>query len=73
LTSARKEPVDILEAYGSISLKLSGNSSHLVPWHSKLGFTKYPSICTLRSLTPDGGNVAIMNLEIIKVRLFVKL
>jgi breast cancer 2 susceptibility protein len=67
LSSARKEPYDILEAYDAISLKLSGNSSHLAPWHTKLGFQRKASVSTLHSLTPDGGNAAVMNLVISKV------
>lgn len=63
----RKEGCEILEAYGSIALKLHGNSCHLAPWHAKLGFQKDPFISTLRSLTPDGGCVAVLDLVITKV------
>ena len=67
LVSDRKEPSEILEAYDSVKLGLSGNSTHLVPWHTKLGFRRCASVCTLSSLTSDGGNIAMMNLRIEKV------
>ncbi|EED85186.1 predicted protein [Postia placenta Mad-698-R] len=62
----RKEPAEILEAYDSMSLQISGNSSNPVPWHTKLGFIKQPPIATLDSLTPDGGLVTLMDLTVIK-------
>jgi breast cancer 2 susceptibility protein len=68
LSSSKKEPCEILEAYDSVSLKLAGNSSHLACWHAKLGFQKHISISTLHSLTPDGGNATLMNLVVVKVR-----
>jgi len=67
LVTDRKEPSDILEAYDSVKLGLSGNSTHLVPWHAKLGFRRCASMCTLSSLTPDGGNIAMMKFRIEKV------
>lgn len=66
LSSQRKEGSEILEAYDSTTLVITGNSSHMAPWHAKLGFQKTPFIATLNSLTPDGGNVAAMVVEIIK-------
>jgi len=48
-------------------LQITGNSSHLAPWHAKLGFTKHPSVATLDSLTPDGGLVSLMDLTVVKV------
>ncbi|KAI6136380.1 hypothetical protein F5141DRAFT_24654 [Pisolithus sp. B1] len=66
LSSQRKEGSEILEAYDSTTLVINGNSSHMAPWHAKLGFQKTPFIATLNSLTPDGGNVAAMVIEIIK-------
>ena len=68
LVTDRKEPSEILEAYDNVRLGLSGNSTHLVPWHAKLGFGRCASICTLSSLTSDGGNIAMMKLRIEKVR-----
>jgi len=67
LVSDRKEPSEILEAYDSVKLSLSGNSTHLAQWHAKLGFRKCASLCTLSSLTSDGGNIAMMKLHIEKV------
>jgi breast cancer 2 susceptibility protein len=57
----------VLEAYNSTKLVLSGNSSHLVPWHAKLGFQTSPWVATMNSLTADGGMVAAMDLVILKV------
>ena len=67
LVSDRREPSEILEAYATVKLNLSGNSTHLVPWHTKLGFRRCASACTLSSLTSDGGNVAMMKIRIEKV------
>ncbi|KAH7886062.1 hypothetical protein F5I97DRAFT_1877368 [Phlebopus sp. FC_14] len=67
LSCERKEGSDILEAYGSNFLILSGNSSHMAPWHAKLGFHKVQFIPTLKSLTADGGCIAIMMLEVVKI------
>ncbi|KAF9469825.1 hypothetical protein BDZ94DRAFT_1286396 [Collybia nuda] len=66
LSSERKDPSEILEAYNSTKLILSGNSSHLVPWHAKLGFKPGPCISTLHSLTSDGGVIACMDLVVVK-------
>ncbi|EKM84055.1 hypothetical protein AGABI1DRAFT_104048 [Agaricus bisporus var. burnettii JB137-S8] len=66
LNSERKEPQDILDAYNSVKLVLSGNSSHLLSWDAKLGFTKGPSISTMHSLTPDGGPIASMDVVVVK-------
>ncbi|KAL4070686.1 BRCA2, oligonucleotide/oligosaccharide-binding, domain 1-domain-containing protein [Scleroderma citrinum] len=66
LSSPRKEGSEVFEAYDSTVLMLSGNSSHMAPWHAKLGFQKEPFIATLNSLTPDGGNVVVMAVEIVK-------
>ncbi|KAI6047891.1 hypothetical protein EDC04DRAFT_2555648 [Pisolithus marmoratus] len=67
LSSQRKEGSEILEAYDSTVLVITGNSSHMAPWHAKLGFQRAPFIATLNSLTSDGGNVAVMVVEIIRV------
>jgi breast cancer 2 susceptibility protein len=64
---AKKDAVDILEAYDSCSLKLTGNSCHLAPWHAKLGYHFSPVVSGLGSLTADGGPVAMMDLTIKKV------
>lgn len=59
--------MEILEAYNCCTLELSGNATHLAPWHVKLGFQPEPFIATLRSLTPDGGHVPFMHLVVEKV------
>ncbi|KAI9570309.1 hypothetical protein HD554DRAFT_2170473 [Boletus coccyginus] len=66
LSAERKEGIEILEAYNSNVLLLTGNSTHPAPWHAKLGFQRGPFVATLNSLTADGGNVAVMMLTIIK-------
>ncbi|KAK7026152.1 breast cancer type 2 susceptibility [Favolaschia claudopus] len=66
LHSERKEASEVLEAYNSTNLVLSGNSSHLVPWHTKLGFHSEPWIATMHSLTGDGGVVAALDFVILK-------
>ncbi|KAK0198815.1 hypothetical protein F5146DRAFT_1021090 [Armillaria mellea] len=67
LDSERKDPQEILEAYNSIKLILTGNSTHLAPWHAKLGFQKELPVATMHSLTRDGGIIAAMNLLVVKV------
>ncbi|KAF7436471.1 hypothetical protein PC9H_003304 [Pleurotus ostreatus] len=67
LSSERKDPMEILEAYNSVQLVLSGNSSHLAPWHAKLGFQRGPFVSTLNSLTHDGGVVSVMDVVVIKM------
>jgi breast cancer 2 susceptibility protein len=58
-----------LEVYNSTKLVLSGNSSHMATWHAKLGFVAGPCVATLHSLTADGGNVAAIDVVVIKVSL----
>jgi len=60
--------MEILDAYNSTRLVISGNSSHLAPWHTKLGFQTGPCISTLNHLNGDGGLVAVMAIAVIKVR-----
>ncbi|KAG1754940.1 uncharacterized protein EDB91DRAFT_1214138 [Suillus paluster] len=66
LSAERKDGQEVLEAYESNVLVLAGNSSHMAPWHAKLGFQRSLFIATFNSLTPDGGNVAVAAIEIIK-------
>ncbi|KZP25285.1 hypothetical protein FIBSPDRAFT_820691 [Athelia psychrophila] len=66
LSSERKDPMEILEAYNSTHLVISGNSSHLAPWHAKLGFRHGPCISTMHHLNGDGGAIAAMAIVIIK-------
>ncbi|KAG1783569.1 hypothetical protein EV702DRAFT_1054261 [Suillus placidus] len=67
LSAERKDGQEVLEAYDSNALVLTGNSSHMAPWHAKLGFQRSPFIATLNSLTADGGNVAVAAVEVIKI------
>ncbi|KAG6817928.1 hypothetical protein H0H87_012396 [Tephrocybe sp. NHM501043] len=67
LSSEKRDPSEVLDAYSSVRLVISGNSSHMMPWHAKLGFNPGPCISTLHSLTPDGGIVAAMDLVVVKV------
>lgn len=69
LNNQRREPIDILEVHESNSLQLFGNSTHLAPWHAKLGYQPHPFVSTLNKLTPDGGTVVLMNIIIEKVGL----
>jgi len=67
LDSDKKEPQEILDAGASVRLILSANSTNLVPWHTKLGFTAGPCISTLNALSPTGGQVSTMDLVVVKV------
>ncbi|KAF7302766.1 hypothetical protein HMN09_00911700 [Mycena chlorophos] len=67
LANERKEPQEILEAYNSTKLQIVGNCTHLVPWHSKLGFQAAPFVATMRSLTADGGMVPALDVVLLKV------
>ncbi|KAF8510728.1 hypothetical protein BU17DRAFT_97834 [Hysterangium stoloniferum] len=67
LDSSKKDPMEILEAYNSVRLILSGNSTHLASWHTSLGFQSTPFVATLRSLTPDGGGVPLLDLIITNI------
>ncbi|KAG6837644.1 hypothetical protein H0H93_004920 [Arthromyces matolae] len=67
LFSEKKDASEVLEAYNSMKLVISGNSSHLAPWHAKLGFSPRPFIATFRSLTSDGGMVAAMDIVVVKI------
>ncbi|KAF5313184.1 hypothetical protein D9619_002620 [Psilocybe cf. subviscida] len=62
LETEKKDPMEILEAYSSNKLAFTGNSSHLMPWHAKLGWMQGPCISTLHSLSSDGGLVTAMDL-----------
>lgn len=48
-------------------LELHGNSSALARWDAKLGFRQEPFIATLRSITPDGGSIMLMDIYITKL------
>ncbi len=67
LSAGRKDAAEILEAGDSLSLRVCGNSSHLAPWHAKLGFQRDPLVATLGSLTADGGVASVLDVVIEKV------
>ncbi|KZT08707.1 uncharacterized protein LAESUDRAFT_757423 [Laetiporus sulphureus 93-53] len=66
LVSKRKGPDEVLDAYNSMSLHICGNSSHLAPWHAKLGFMRSPPTTTLDSLSPDGGLITLVDVTVVK-------
>ena len=47
-----------------MNLQICGNSSHLAPWHAKLGFVRRPWVATLDSLTADGGLVTLVDVVV---------
>ncbi|KAH8994286.1 hypothetical protein EDB92DRAFT_1795793, partial [Lactarius akahatsu] len=51
------EPCEVLEAYNQVELTITGDGTHLAPWHTKLGFQPYPAIATLNSISPNGGMI----------------
>ncbi|KZV96393.1 hypothetical protein EXIGLDRAFT_833637 [Exidia glandulosa HHB12029] len=57
---------DVWSAYDNTVLVLTGNSSALAPWYAKLGFHPQGFTAGLRSLTPDGGPVALVDIVIVK-------
>ncbi|KAG5733003.1 Breast cancer type 2 susceptibility like protein [Termitomyces sp. T112] len=67
LSSEKKDGSEVLDSYDSVKLVISGNSSHMAPWHAKLGFSPGPYISSLRSLTPDGGSIAAMDFVVVKM------
>ncbi|EIM83586.1 uncharacterized protein STEHIDRAFT_62664, partial [Stereum hirsutum FP-91666 SS1] len=66
LSTGKSEPCEVLDAYETVQLSLSGNSAHIAPWHAKLGFTNGLCVSTLHSLTPDGGPVQMLDLIVTK-------
>ncbi|KAJ3750803.1 hypothetical protein DFH05DRAFT_1468596 [Lentinula detonsa] len=67
LETERKDPLEPLEAFQSTKLIIHSNSSQLAPWHAKLGFQRGPYIFTMHSLTPEGGNVTLMDVVVLQV------
>ncbi|KAI0253208.1 hypothetical protein BJV78DRAFT_220331 [Lactifluus subvellereus] len=60
------EPCEVLEAYHKVELNLTGNGTHLAPWHAKLGFQRHHAIATLHTLSPEGGSVPCLELVVAK-------
>ncbi|QRV80418.1 DNA recombinational repair protein BRCA2 [Ceratobasidium sp. AG-Ba] len=61
------EGKEVLKAYYSSALKIGGNSTSLAPWDARLGFQPRPFIASLRSLTPDGGSIALLDVQVMKI------
>ncbi|KAG9119159.1 hypothetical protein FRC07_005976 [Ceratobasidium sp. 392] len=61
------EGKEVLKAYQSSALKIGGNSTSLAPWDARLGFQPCPYIASLRSLTADGGPVALLDVQVLKL------
>ncbi|ORY79270.1 hypothetical protein BCR35DRAFT_332060 [Leucosporidium creatinivorum] len=65
-----REGTDVLEALGKSSLLISGNSTTLAPWSTRLGFlppSSGPFVASLSSLTSDGGVAALLDIVVEKV------
>ncbi|TIA86186.1 hypothetical protein E3P99_03756 [Wallemia hederae] len=60
---------DVLDAVGTSNLSISGNSSSLARWDEKLGFQPPLTgfISSLRSLSPDGGIISLLDVVITSV------
>ncbi|KAE8226243.1 hypothetical protein CF319_g1153 [Tilletia indica] len=61
------EGTHVLDALEKSGLSLTGNSTSLARWDTRLGFSKMNFVACLRSLTPDGGCVACMDVVLTKV------
>lgn len=64
---AQGEGNEVLAAYHLSTLVLSGNATSLASWDARLGFAPQPFFAGLRSLTPEGGVVSLMDVVITKV------
>lgn len=64
---ASREGTEVLRAFSKSSLCITGNTTSLVAWHRRLGFTHKPFIATLRSLSPDGGSIPLLDVKVTKV------
>lgn len=64
---AHGEGKEVLSAYRMSNLVLTANSVSLAPWDAKLGFASTPFCASLRSLTPEGGLISLMDVVITKV------
>ena len=58
---------EVLEALDKSRLIISGNSSALARWHTKLGLQPRPFIAGLSKLSPDGGTIVLMDIFIDKI------
>ncbi|KZO89991.1 hypothetical protein CALVIDRAFT_491058 [Calocera viscosa TUFC12733] len=64
---AAKEGKEVLKALDDTMLKLTGNSTCLARWYTKLGFAPKPFVPTIASLSPDGGNVVMLHITVTKM------
>ncbi len=64
---ASRDGTEVLEAITKSRLIISGNSTSIAAWSTRLGFTNKPFISSLPSLTRDGGAVSLMDIRIKKV------
>ncbi|WWD20290.1 hypothetical protein CI109_104766 [Kwoniella shandongensis] len=55
---------DVLEAFNSSHLMITGNSTALARWDRKLGLQAEPFIASLSSLSVDGGTVTLMDIVV---------
>lgn len=55
----------MLEAQSALTIY--GNSSCIAAWDRRLGFTYRRCTATLRSLSPEGGPAALLDLTILKI------
>jgi breast cancer 2 susceptibility protein len=58
---------EVLKALDMSRLLISGNSTSLARWHVRLGQQSRPFVATIRSLTPSGGVIALMDVRITRV------
>jgi len=61
------EGADVLEAFDKSRLIISGNSTSMARWHSKLGVQPSPFVAGLPSLTNDGGLIVLMEVVVEKL------
>ncbi|WVQ95823.1 hypothetical protein IAU59_002922 [Kwoniella sp. CBS 9459] len=58
---------EVLDAFKTSHLAITGNSTSLARWHTRLGLQSQPFIASLGSLSMDGGVVALMDIIVEKV------
>ncbi|OCF33534.1 hypothetical protein I316_04606 [Kwoniella heveanensis BCC8398] len=58
---------EVLDAFRSSHLIITGNSTSLARWHTRLGLHSHPFIASLGSLSIDGGAVTLMDIVLEKV------
>ncbi|KAJ1302729.1 hypothetical protein OPQ81_003043 [Rhizoctonia solani] len=61
------EGKEVLKAYQSSTLKITGNSTSLARWDTRLGFHRGPFVASLRSLSADGGSVTLLDVIVTKL------